>query len=156
MKYLLGTLVMLALVAAATGFVCYRLNCDPALHTAAKTGDAMAWLRADFHLDDRQFAGIKQLHDAYAPSCEEHCRLIQEATQARDALQTTDPVAAAAAGRKLQALRTTCETALAAHVRTVAALMSPADGRRYLALVLPRIADFDHTAAPDLHLNHPH
>jgi hypothetical protein len=31
--------------------------------------------------------------------------------------------------------------------------MSPQDGQRYLALVLPKIADFDHQAAPDLHLN---
>jgi DNA-directed RNA polymerase specialized sigma24 family protein len=28
--------------------------------------------------------------------------------------------------------------------------MSPQDGQRYLALLLPKIADFDHQAAPDL------
>jgi hypothetical protein len=155
MKYLLGTLAVLVLAAAATGVVCYRLSCDPAVHNAAARGDAMAWLRADFHLDDRQFAEIKRLHDAYAPSCEEHCRLIQEATKAREALKAGDP-AAAAAERKLQERRLVCENAIAAHVRQVAALMSPADGRRYLALVLPKIADFDHRVAPDLHLNHPH
>ena len=42
--------------------------------------------RAAFNEDDRQFAEIKKLHETYAPSCEEHCRLIQEAAQARDAL----------------------------------------------------------------------
>jgi hypothetical protein len=31
--------------------------------------------------------------------------------------------------------------------------MAPEQGRRYLALVLPKIADFDHRAAPDLGLN---
>jgi len=156
MKYLLGTLAVLLLAAAATGLVCYRLSCEPAVHAAVAKGDAMEWLRTDFHLDDRQFAAMKKLHEAYAPSCAEHCRLIQEATKARDALQTSDPAVVAAAERKLQELRTTCETAITVHVRQVAALMSPEDGRRYLALVLPKIANFDHTAAPDLQLNHSH
>lgn len=157
MKYLLATLAALVLAAAATGFVCYRLSCDPTLHAAATTGDAMEWLRADFHLTDRQFTAIRQLHDSYAGTCEEHCRLIQEATKARNAVQAangTDSTAAAAAERKLQELRTACETALTRHVRQVAALMSPEDGQCYLALVLPKIAGFDHAAAPDLHLNH--
>jgi len=156
MKYLWSTLVLLAVVAAATGVVCYRAGCDPAMHAAVTRGDAMEWLRADFHLTAAQFAAIRQLHDAYAGTCEEHCRLIQEATKLRDSLAAahgTDPVAAAAAERKLQELRGTCEHAIAAHVRAVAALMSPDDGRRYLALVLPKIADFDHVAVPDLRLN---
>jgi hypothetical protein len=156
MKNLLGTIVALVLLAAGMGFFCYRLNFNPALHAAVANGDAMVWLRTDFHLDDRQFAEMKKLHDAYAPSCEEHCRMIQEATKAHDALKASDPVAAAAAERRLQGLRTACEIALAAHVRQVAAVMAPEEGRRYLAMVLPKIAEFDHTAAPDLQLNRPH
>ena len=155
MKYIGRTLVVLALAALAAGFVCYRLNCEPELHSAARSGDALAWLRADFQLDDRQFAGIKQLHETYAPSCEEHCRLIQEAVRAQNALKArggSDPAAVAAAERTLQELRTTCETAIVAHVRQVAALMAPGQGERYLALVLPKIADFDHQMAPDLAL----
>jgi hypothetical protein len=156
MKHLLGTMALLAFVAAATGFVCYRLNADPVLHAAAAKGDAMAWLRTDFHLNDAQFEAIRKLHEAYAPSCAEHCRMIQEATKARDALKAADPAAVAAAERKLQELRTACETAIARHVRQVAAEMSPADGARYLALVLPKISDFDHLVPPDLRLNHTH
>ena len=155
MKYLGRTLAVLLLVAAAMGFTCYQLSSEPALHAAAKQGDALAWLRTDFHLNDRQFAEIKKLHEAYAPSCEEHCRLIQEATKARDALaasQGKDPAAVAAAERTLRELRTTCETAIAVHVRKVAAQMSPGEGQRYLALVLPKIANFDHQMAPDLAL----
>ena len=68
------------------------------------------------------------------------------------ATRGSDPAATAAAERKLQELRTTCEAAIGAHVRKVAALMSPEDGQRYLALVLPKIADFDHQMAPDLGL----
>ena len=159
MKYLGRTLAILLLVAAATGFLCYRLSSAPELHAAVKNGDAMAWLRADFHLTDAQFAAISKLHDDYAPSCEEHCRLIQEATVARDAIAATrgsDPATVAAAERTLRELRLTCETAIAAHVRKVAALMSARDGERYLALVLPKIADFDHQMAPDLALKQGH
>ncbi len=155
MKYLGRTLAVFVLVAVAMGLACYQLSSEPALHTAAKQGDAMAWLRTDFHLSDRQFAEIKKLHENYAPSCEEHCRMIQEATKARTALaasQGKDPAAVAAAERTLQELRTTCETAIAVHVRKVAAQMSPEDGSRYLALVLPKIANFDHQMAPDLAL----
>jgi hypothetical protein len=156
MRNLLRTLAVLALVAAVTGLVCYRLNADPVLHAAAAKGDALTWLRTDFHLDDAQFDAIKKLHEAYAPSCAEHCRMIREAAQARAALTAADPAAVAAAERKLQELRTVCETAIARHVRQVAAEMSPADGARYLALVLPKIADFDHQVPPDLRLNHTH
>ena len=87
MKYLGRTFAVLALMAVATGFLCFHLNSAPALQAAVRSGDAMAWLRTDFQLDDRQFAEIKKLHEAYAPSCQEHCRLIQEAARARDALQ---------------------------------------------------------------------
>lgn len=85
--------------------------------------------------------------------------MIQQAIQARDALRKTngdDLVAAAEAERTLQQLRATCESAITTHVHQVAAVMSPADGKRYLALVLPKIADFDHQVAPDLKLESRH
>lgn len=157
MKYLTGTLLVLVLLATAAGFAGYRMSFEPGLHAAASKGDAMEWLRADFHLTDTQFTAIRELHNSYAGSCEEHCRMIQEATQARNSLkaaQGADSAAMLAAEQKVQELRIHCETAITRHVREVAALMSPEDGERYLALVLPKIADFDHKAAPDLHLNH--
>lgn len=159
MKHLGRTLIVLAVAAVAVGLACFRLSSAPELHAAAAKGDAMAWLRADFQLNDRQFAEIKRLHDDYAPSCEEHCRLIQEALRARDALRArtdTDPATVAAAERTLERLRVECETAIAAHVRKVAAVMAPEQGERYLALVLPKIADFDHQAAPDVALKQGH
>jgi len=157
MKYLTRTLAVLVLLAAATGFVCYRMSSDPALLAAATKRDAMEWLRADFHLTDTQFASIRELHNSYAGTCEEHCRMIQEATKTRNALKAAsgaDPDAMLSAEQKIQELRAHCETAITRHVKQVAALMSSEDGQRYLAMVLPKIADFDHQAAPDLHLNH--
>ena len=159
MKYLLGTIGVILLVAALTGFVCYRLSSEPSLHAAAAKGNAMQWLRDDFHLTDSQFAEIQRLHDSYAGTCMEHCRMIQQATKARDALRlagTSDSAAISAAERQVQETRAVCESAITAHVQKVATLMSPEDGRRYLALVMPKIANFDHLAAPDLLLNRPH
>ena len=66
-----------------------------------------------------------------------------------------DAVALAAADQKLQELRVVCETAIASHVREVAARMSKQQGERYLAMVLPKIRDFDHQGAADLRVE-PH
>jgi len=155
MKFLVLTLSLIAAAAGTVGGACYCLGGDPALRSAAAQHDAMAWLRADFHLTDTQAQAIDRLHASYAPACDEHCRLVREATQARDALRSANAgdAALAAAEQKLSEVQTTCETALNRQVRSVAALMSPADGQRYLAMLLPMITSFDHTAAPDLHLH---
>ena len=156
MKYLLGTASVVALLALCTGFAGYRMNSEPALHAAVAKGDTMQWLRTDFHLTEAQIAEVRRLHESYEGTCDEHCRMIQEATRARQALEAAhgDKAALDAADSEIQRLRAVCEGSLTTHVRRVASLMSPEDGRRYLSLVLPKIANFDHTAAPDLRLSH--
>ena len=159
MKHLLGPVALLAVVAGAAGFVSYRLGCDTEVQQALMKRDALAWLRTDFHLSDAQFAEIRKLHESYSKVCEEHCRAIQEAAVACDAVKSgpqPDARAIEAAEQRVQELRQICETAIAAHVRQVASEMSPTEGRRYLALVLPKIADFDHHAPPDVGLNNQH
>jgi hypothetical protein len=156
MKNLLTTLAVIVTLAAVACVITYRLSVDPEVKAAVDKRDAMEWLRTDFDLSDAQFAKIKQLHDSYSLVCEKHCNDIMDAARARDALKASagaDSVALAAAEKRVQELRQICETAIAAHVRQCAAEMSPAAGQRYLALVLPKIADFDHKAAPDLQVN---
>jgi CRISPR/Cas system-associated endonuclease Cas1 len=158
MKHLLATIGLLVAVAAAAGLVSFKLGRESDIRDALQKQDALAWLRTDFRLNDAQFTVIRKLHDSYSLVCEEHCRAIQEAATARNTLKAAaqpDAAALAAAERRVQELRLVCETAIAAHVRQVAAEMSPDEGRRYLALVLPKIADFDHRAPPDLGLNRP-
>jgi hypothetical protein len=159
MKYLLVTSGLLIAAACGVGFVSFRLGGEPEIRQALSKRDALEWLRTDFHLSDAQFASIRKLHESYSSVCEQHCRAIQEAVAACDTLKGAtqpDARAVAEAQRRIEDLRRTCETAIAAHVRQVAAQMSPAEGQRYLALVLPKIADFDHRAAPDLELNTHH
>jgi hypothetical protein len=152
-KYLLATLALIAAAAGATWLVSYRMSIEPAVREAVQKRDALEWLRNDFDLNDAQFAAVKRLHDSYAIVCEEHCRAIQGAAQHRNALKaqaSPELAALAAAETKLAELRTVCETAIATHVREVAAQMSEPQGRRYLALVLPRIKDFDHQGPADV------
>lgn len=153
MKHLLVTIALLVSIAFVVAVAAYRLSDDREVSAVLEKRDALEWLRTDFHLDAAQFAAIKQLHESYSIVCEEHCSAIQVATRERNALRTTSPAdadALASADQRVQDLRVECETAIAAHVREVATHMSSEDGRRYLALVLPKIADFDHRAAPDV------
>lgn len=155
MKHVLATAGLLVAIATAAGLVSFRLGGEPAVREALEKRDALAWLRTDFRLNDAQFTTIRQLHESYSVVCEEHCRAIQEAASTRSALKSSaqpDARALADADRRVEELRRICETAIAAHVRQVAAVMAPAEGERYLALVLPKIADFDHRAAPNLQL----
>jgi hypothetical protein len=158
MKHLVLTLALVAAVAGTAGVVSYRAGSDKSVQEALAKRDALEWLRVDFNLTAAQFAAIKRLHDSYSVVCEEHCRAIQEAAQARSALQTSrpaNPAALAAAEQRVQELRLVCESAIATHVRQCAEQMSAPDAQRYLALVLPKIKDFDHLAPPDLTLS-PH
>ena len=153
MKNALIAAVVFAATALVAGVLGYRAGCDPALHQAARQGDAMVWLRREFHLTDAQYAAIERLHSAYNGTCEEHCRMIQEAMTARDALRAAHPAdaeAVAAADRHLRDLSARCETALLRHLEEVAALMSPEDWRRYLNTMRPLVAKFDHSGAPNL------
>jgi hypothetical protein len=156
MKNLLISVGLVLAVAAAAGVVAYRKGGDAAVERALAERDAMAWLKADFGLTEEQFAGIKALHDDYSVVCAEHCLEIQKASAAVERLKAQAPVDAsevAAAERRLEELRAVCESAIAAHVRRCAAMMSAKAGERYLALVLPKIREFDHQAPPDLGLN---
>jgi hypothetical protein len=89
-------------------------------------------------LDIQQFAAIKKLHEDYSEVCAGHCAAIM-AAQKRGA-----PPA------EIAALEKTCVTAMTEHFKRVAALMPPGQGERYLAIVLPRLADFDHRGAPNV------
>ena len=143
MKNFLLTLGIVAAACALSFGVFFAVSREPAeMRQALREGDAMAWLRAEFQLNDAQFAAIKQLHEAYREKCADHCAAIM-AAEKRGAPK--DEVAA---------LEKTCVDAMAVHFRRVAALMPPGQGGRYLAVVLPRIADFDHRGAPNVQVQH--
>ena len=121
-------LLTLGVVAAACGLsfgIFFAVNRQPAeMRQALREGDAMAWLRAEYRLNDAQFAAIMDAQQRGAPPAE------------------------------VAALEKVCVDAMTVHFRRVATLMPPGQGERYLAVVLPRIADFDHRGAPNVKVHH--
>ena len=136
-NFWLTLLVVLAAGAVAFGMF-YMMNDNPAVRHAAREHDAMAWLRAEFHLKDTQFAAIKQLHDDYGAVCSQHCMAIMEAKR-RSAPEAD-----------VMALEKVCVDSMTEHFQRVAALMPAREGERYLAIVLPRVSGYAHEGAPTL------
>ncbi len=131
-------LLGLALVAAITAFAITRhrlSHCMP---------DEMTWLRKEFVLTPVQIAAIEQLNTAYEPICADHCQRIGAARRRLHDLETTSnpppaPAELAAAQTNWQALCDECNTATRGHLEAIAAQMSPAQGKRYLDLVGPKL-----------------
>lgn len=104
--------------------------------------DQVAWLTREFELSPTQAAAVERLHLDYIPLCSDHCARIVEARE-RLAASPADPALQA----EVRRLERVCQEATLAHVREVAACMPPDQGRRFLALVEPRILQHDHQAA---------
>lgn len=130
------TLLALAAAVLAFGATWLLLRPDRTLEA-----DEMAWIEKEFRLTPAQTATIGQLHDDYHPVCMEHCKLIM---QARGKLAEAPGDAAAQA--ELARLEAVCREATLAHLQRVAAVMSPEQGERFLALVAPKVSGQSHDA----------
>lgn len=137
MKNLLISLGVVVLAAVAAFGTAFMVNGNRELHRAARDNDAMSWLRTEFQLDAAQFAAIKKLHEDYSVVCADHCVTI---TKARHSAPPAE----------LARLEQVCVESMVDHFRRVAAVMSPGQGDRYLATVLPRIRGYEHAGAPSL------
>ena len=106
--------------------------------------DSLSWIETEFHLSPAQAAAVKSLHDEYEPVCRDHCLRI---AQARARLAAVSPAETVSAQAELERVEGICRTATRAHLQRVAAVMAPAEGERFLALVLPKISG-PHPAVP--------
>ncbi len=151
MRHFWKTLALAGVLAAGTWYTCFRVHCDPSAHAAAQAGDVLGWMRCEFSLSEEQFTAIRALHEEHRKECAAHCAAVREA-RAREgaARQAGDSAGAAAAANAQRDAETLCRASVEAHVRRIAALMTPAEGERYLRLVLPRLDDSDHSGPPDL------
>lgn len=149
------TLGIIAALGFVAGWAGYYRACDPHLHAAARKLDAEAWLRLEFGLTDGQLDRIRTLHKNYEAECEQHCAAIQDARRDLSELERSGAAEGKLAEQRavVRQRELVCETAIAGHLRKVAALMSPEQGQRYLDLLLPMVEKFDHQRAPDLRLN---
>lgn len=107
------------------------------LSTAADS--ETAWLRKEFRLSEAEFQRVAKLHADYKPTCTDLCRRITEQNERlREAALATNTVTEelrrfmAETGR----VRDECRLAMLDHLYAVAKEMPPAEGRRYLELML--------------------
>lgn len=132
--------LVVAVAATAYGLTYYY-------NASRQPEDQWTWLRREFQLDGAQLARIKALHEAYQPVCADHCSRIMAAQESLTALEQ--------AGRKntaeylstlgeWESVKRECNEATFRHLQAVAAVMSPAQGRRYLDMMVPRIVRADH------------
>lgn len=106
--------------------------------TRLRTKNQWTWMQREFHLNPAQLARIQALYHAYKPQCTAGCARIQAAKENLDALVrkglrgSPDYVAAF---EKWRDSRRSCNAACYRHMQKVAAVMNPADGRHYLAMM---------------------
>ena len=132
-------LLVLAVAATAFGLTCYL--------SSRKTEDQWTWLRREFRLTDAQYARILALHEAYQPICAVHCTRIRALQERMAELERSGAKASpayVAAEQEWREVTRECNQATLLHLERVAGEMDPAAGRRYLDLMVPRIARRDH------------
>jgi hypothetical protein len=131
-RNLLLTVLLAAALAVLAFGVAYLASGDRALRVAAR--------QVEFSLDGERFAAVRRLHEEFSIECSAHCAAIVAARER------------SAPAAEIVALEEHCVGAMTTHFRQVAARMEPAQGERYLALVLPRIRGHSHQGAPSVRL----
>jgi len=124
------------LLLAACAYACiYFYNTAAQRAVERSPRPELAWLQMEFHLTDAQLARVKELHNAYAPKCEEMCRSIDaKNAEIQKLLNATNVITPDIKRALAQAaeIRAECETAMLDHFYKVAQTMPPEQGRRYL------------------------
>ena len=145
-------IVTLGLVAGGSTYLCLR---EPMPVAAAGENADLLWLRCEFALPAEKMANIAQMHAAFQGVCDEHCRQIRDARAEVKKLRgaAAEHCDIVTAEAKVVELDRICVSSLEAHLREIAGVIGGAEGQRYLAIVLPRIAHFDHAGAPNLDLD---
>ncbi|MBK8475564.1 MAG: hypothetical protein IPL39_04435 [Opitutaceae bacterium] len=152
-RYLWLTLGLVLALAGGGGLACYHFSCDRTAHAAARDGDVMLWMRHEFCLGDVAYAEILRLHQEHSAVCAQHCEGVRAArTRLAEAQAGGDAAAVDAAVLELARTEAVCRASTEAYVRRVAAVMEPAQGARYLGMVLPRLSALDHEGPPNPHL----
>ncbi|WP_221029706.1 hypothetical protein [Actomonas aquatica] len=147
-------LLALTLLAAWAGFGFARGGAM----APADSHDDVAWMQREFALSAAQMDEIERMHTAYRSVCDEHCRMIREGRAEVASLRAAnaDATEVARAERILAKHDAHCRSDLRDFLTRVAGAMGDEAGARYLALVEPRLAKFDHEGAPDLNWSAPH
>ena len=153
------TLLGIALLAVGAGIASYKVTLPETCENCAEAPDSgLEWLRTEFSPSTEAFDRIRRLHAAHQVACAGHCEEIARLRGELAALRASgaDQQALARKQEELDAADIRCRTSIRSHVTAIAELLGPTQGPRYLSIVLPRLAQFDHHGPPDLELSSPH
>lgn len=144
-----GAILAIALVAGCLTYFCFH---RPMQDAETHGHDSLMWVRQEFKLGGEQLARVETMHEAYELVCADHCRAIADMRKELQRLRTANAPQAeiAAAEAKAVSVDSLCVTSTQQHIKEVAAVIGGDEGRRYLSIVLPRVASFDHAAPATL------
>lgn len=146
-----GAIIALALLAAGSSYLCFHRTMSV---SGGQSHDSLMWVRHEFNLSGEKLAKVEALHESYSEVCAEHCIAIAQSRKELKRLQDAkaSPAEIEAAAAKLKTVDAQCIASTEAHIKEVAALIGGDEGRRYLAIVLPRVMMFDHAGPASLDL----
>lgn len=154
MKYRWITAGIIAIIAMAAGCLAYVCFHRPLPDSVAHAHDSLAWVREEFKLSPEKMAQVEAMHESYELVCADHCQAIadsrKELQRVRDSHASEAEIAAAMT--RVTSVDAQCIASTQKHIREIAAVIGGEDGRRYLSIVLPRVASFDHSAPATLDL----
>jgi hypothetical protein len=155
MSYRWITAAAIAVVALTAGCLAYVCFHRPFPDSAAQSHDSLAWVREEFKLSPEKMAQVEALHESYEIVCADHCTAIAESRKELQRLRTIHASEAeiAAAMTNAASVDAQCIASTQKHIREIAAIIGGDGGRRYLSIVLPRLAYFDHSAPATLDMH---
>lgn len=110
---------------------------------SALPGDQAAWLRREFALSEAQAEAVARLERGYQPGCVARCFEYLNARKELSALTASDRAWNPEIGEAVERLyqvQMTCHREMLRHAYAVSAVMSPEQGRRYLAMIETRMS----------------
>ena len=106
----------------------------------------LVWLKSEFGLDAAQYEKVVALHHAYRPVCADHCtRYVAAHRRLGDLLKNSaswSPEMDAAFAEQAR-IQSECHASMLKYAYSVAACMSPEQGRRYLEMIKMQLVEGD-------------
>jgi len=135
--------ILLAVIAAAAAayFACYHFATRETRRMLG-SGDDMAWLCAEFALNDEQARAIARLQADYAPRCMEMCTRIAESNKHFEKLLRENKAMTPeleAAVREASQTQADCHAATLSQAFAISAHMAPEQAVRYRVLIGARV-----------------
>lgn len=128
---------MVLALALAVGALSYLLSLSY-FNEKGQLRDEISWVRQEFELSESQYTEVRLLHEAFMPVCESHCRDYIKASTFLENLLEESAGWTPELEKALEAVQTIemeCKRAFLKHGFEVAAVMTPEQGSRYLAMI---------------------